>query len=80
MMTEFRALERISAYIAENKQQLALEAEVKSMVVEASGFSQSIGPDNDFDPMSPDKSQMKSKTIGSVLSMAMSLWVSRRIL
>lgn len=55
MMTEFTTLKRISAYIAESKQQLALEAEVKSVAVEASEVSQLIGPGKDFDPMPPDR-------------------------
>jgi hypothetical protein len=57
MMTEFKMLKRISTYIAESKQQLALEAEVKNMVVEATEVSQSIGPRKDFDPMPPHKGQ-----------------------
>lgn len=57
MMTEFVALKRILAYIAENKQQLALETEVKNMVVKASEVSYPIGHGKDFDPMPPDLGQ-----------------------
>ena len=56
-MVEFEALKRISAYIAENKQQSALEAEVKNMVVEANKEFYKIGPGKDFDPEAPDKVQ-----------------------
>lgn len=61
LMTEFATLKRILAYIAENKQQLALEAEVKNMVVEASEDSHQIGLGKDFDPMPPDKVQNKNQ-------------------
>lgn len=57
LMTEFTTLKWILAYIAENKQQLALEAEVKNMDVEASEDSHQIGSGKDFDPMPPDKVQ-----------------------
>lgn len=57
MMTKFVVLKRISAYIAENKQQMALEAEVKNMVVEASEVSHPIVPEKDFDPMPSDMGQ-----------------------
>lgn len=57
MMTEFTALKRISAYIAKNKQQLALEAEIKNMVVEAIEVSPSEGPGKYFDPRPPDEGQ-----------------------
>lgn len=57
MMTEFAALKRISAYIAENKQQLALEAEIKNIVVEASEVSPPEGPGKDFDLRPPDEGQ-----------------------
>ena len=54
-MTEFQALKRISAYIAENKLQAALEAEGQYMVVEAIEKSLLEGPGKDFDPEPPDK-------------------------
>lgn len=57
MMTEFAVLKRISAYIVENKQQLALEAEIKNMAVEASEVSPPIGPGKYFDPEPPDEGQ-----------------------
>lgn len=57
MMTEFASLKRISAYIAKNKQQLALEAEIKNMVVEAIEISPPVGPGKDFDPRPPDGGQ-----------------------
>lgn len=57
LMTKFEALKRISTYIAENKQQSALEAEVKNMVVKASKEFHQIGPGKDFDPEPPDKVQ-----------------------
>lgn len=60
-MTEFEALKRISAYITKNKQQSALEAEVKNMVVEANKELHQIGPGKDFDPESPDKVQDKDQ-------------------
>lgn len=56
-MTEFEALKSISSYIAENKQQSALEAEVKNMVVEANKEFHQIGLGKDFDPEPPDKVQ-----------------------
>lgn len=56
-MTEFAALKRISACIAENKQQLALEVGVKNMVVKASKVSHQISPGKDFDQMPLDKGQ-----------------------
>lgn len=55
--TEFTVLKRISDYIAERKQQLALEAEIENMDVKASEVSQSMGPGKDFDPIPPDKVQ-----------------------
>lgn len=79
MMTEFEALKRISAYIAENKQQSALQAEVKNMVVEANKEFHQKGLRNDFDPKPPDKFQEKIKARGSTLSIMKSLWDSRRI-
>lgn len=54
MMTEFTTLNRISTYIAKNKQQLALEAGIKNMVVEASEVSHPIGYGKEFEPMQPD--------------------------
>ncbi|XP_050895251.1 uncharacterized protein LOC127101860 [Lathyrus oleraceus] len=61
LMIEFEALKRISAYITENKQQSALEAEVKNMVVEASKEFHQIGPGKDFVPEPPDKVQNKDQ-------------------
>lgn len=57
LMTEFAALKRISAYMAENKRQLALEAKVENLVAEASKFFHLIGHGRDFYPMPPDKGQ-----------------------
>lgn len=57
MITDFAALNRISAYIVENKQQLALEADVKNMVVEANEISPPVGPGKDFDPRPPNEGQ-----------------------
>lgn len=56
-MTEFEALKRISAYIAENKQQSSLEAEVKNMVVKANKEFHQKTPGKDFDPEPLDKVQ-----------------------
>lgn len=57
VMIKFTVLKRISAYIAESKQQLALEDEFKNIVIEASEVSQSKGLGKDFDPIPPDKGQ-----------------------
>ena len=61
MMTEFVTLKRISAYIAANKQQLALEAEVKNMDVEANEVSRPKGPGKYFDPRPPVEGQEKER-------------------
>ena len=47
-MTEFSALQRISAYVAETKLQTALEAVHNHMAVEATTQSQEFGPGKDF--------------------------------
>ena len=56
-MTEFQALRRISAYIAENKLQATLEAEGQFMAVEANRDLYQESPGKDFDPEPPDKVQ-----------------------
>lgn len=57
MMTKFEALKRILAYIAGKKQQVALEAEDKHLVVEANKELHPKGPGKDFGPEPPDKVQ-----------------------
>lgn len=57
LMTKFEALKRISACKVENKQQSALEAEVKNMDVKANKEFHKLGPGKDFDPERPDKVQ-----------------------
>ena len=58
MMTEPRALQRISAYVAENRMIAALEAEVKYMALEANEqVSFQEGPGKDFDPEPPDSEE-----------------------
>ena len=55
MMTESQALQKISAYVAENRMIAALEAEVKYMAREANEqVSSQEGPGKDFDPEPPD--------------------------
>lgn len=57
MMTEFEALKRISAYIAENKQQTALEDEDNHLAVKAHKEFHQKGHVKDFDPEPPNKVQ-----------------------
>ena len=56
-MTEFQALRKISAYIAETKLQAALEAEGQFMAVEANKDLYQESPGKDFDPEPPDEVQ-----------------------
>ena len=54
-MTESQTLQKISAYVAENRMIAALEAEVKYMALEANEHvSSKEGPGKDFDPEPPD--------------------------
>ena len=55
-MSESKTLEKIQAYIADNRLKATLEAEVKYMVVEAKEANVHLeGLDIDFKPESPDK-------------------------
>ena len=55
IMTVSQALQRISAYVAENRMISALEAEVKYMAVKANEqVPLPEGPGKDFDPEPPD--------------------------
>lgn len=58
IMSEAKTLERISAYIAEKRLKVALEAEVEYMVVEAKKAIVHLeGHGIDFEPEPPDKEQ-----------------------
>lgn len=57
IMSESKTLEKILAYIAENKLKAALEGEVKYMVFEANKTEMHLeGSEKDFKPEPPDKS------------------------